>query len=125
MNAPVSISEKDAVDCAGLTVTPVSTVLGAEISGLDLTQPLTPEIVAAIRAALLRHEDADPGPARGRGQDAAERSAGSGEGARISGPLPLDAERHRVLGQSRHAALRHSGLLAAGADRRARDDQGR
>ncbi len=56
MNAPVSISEHDAALYAGLTVTPAGTVLGAEISGLDLTQPLTPEIVAAIRAALLRHK---------------------------------------------------------------------
>ena len=56
MNAPVSISQADAIDHAGLTVTPVSTVLGAEISGLDLTQPLAPEIVAAFRAALLRHK---------------------------------------------------------------------
>jgi taurine dioxygenase len=56
MNAPVAISEQDAIDYAGLTVTPVSTVLGAEISGLDLTQALRPEIVAAIRAALLRHK---------------------------------------------------------------------
>lgn len=56
MNAPVSISEAGAIDYAGLTVTPISTVLGAEISGLDLTRPLSPEIVAAIRAALLRHK---------------------------------------------------------------------
>ena len=56
MNAPVSISEHDAVDYAGLTVTPAGPVLGAEISGLDLTQELKPEIVAAIRAALLRHK---------------------------------------------------------------------
>jgi taurine dioxygenase len=56
MNAPVSISQDDAVDYAGLTVTPSGPVLGAEISGLDLTQELKPEIVAAIRAALLRHK---------------------------------------------------------------------
>lgn len=56
MNAPVSISEHDAAPHAGLTVQPVGTVLGAEISGLDLTRPLSPEIVAAIRAALLRHK---------------------------------------------------------------------
>lgn len=56
MNAPVSISQDDAVDYAGLTVTPAGPVLGAEISGLDLTQELKPEIVAAIRAALLRHK---------------------------------------------------------------------
>ncbi len=56
MNAPVSISEHDAALYAGLTVTPSGPVLGAEISGLDLTQDLKPEIVAAIRAALLRHK---------------------------------------------------------------------
>lgn len=56
MNAPVSISETDAALYAGLTVTPAGTVLGAEISGLDLSEPLKPEIVAAIRAALLRYK---------------------------------------------------------------------
>jgi len=53
MNAHAPIT---AADYAGLTVTPVSTVLGAEISGLDLRQPLTAEVVAGVRAALLRHK---------------------------------------------------------------------
>jgi taurine dioxygenase len=56
MNAHAPITAADAPDYAGLTVTPVSTVLGAEISGLDLRQPLTPEVVAGVRAALLRHK---------------------------------------------------------------------
>lgn len=56
MNAPVSISEQDAALYAGLAVTPAGTVLGAEIFGVDLRQPLKPEIVAAIRAALLRYK---------------------------------------------------------------------
>lgn len=56
MNAYAPITAADAPDYAGLTVTPVSTVLGAEISGLDLREPLTAEVIAAIRAALLRHK---------------------------------------------------------------------
>ena len=56
MNAHAPITAADAPDYAGLTVTPVSTVLGAEISGLDLREPLTAEVIAAIRAALLRHK---------------------------------------------------------------------
>ncbi len=56
MNAHAPIVADEVPDYAGLTVTPVSTVLGAEISGLDLREPLTPEVVAAIRAALLRHK---------------------------------------------------------------------
>ncbi|MDB5457863.1 MAG: Taurine dioxygenase, partial [Caulobacter sp.] len=58
MNAvtPVAAAEADDLDHAGLTVTPAGPVLGAEISGLDLRQPLAPEVVAAIRAALLRHK---------------------------------------------------------------------
>jgi taurine dioxygenase len=56
MNAHAPIAAANAPDYAGLTVTPVSTVLGAEISGLDLRQPLTPEVVAGVRAALLRHK---------------------------------------------------------------------
>lgn len=56
MNAHAPISVTGTPHYAGLTVTPVSTVLGAEISGLDLCQPLTTEVIAAIRAALLRHK---------------------------------------------------------------------
>lgn len=56
MNAPVSIQPQDAALYAGLTVIPAGPVLGAEISGLDLREDLKPEIVAAIRAALLRHK---------------------------------------------------------------------
>ena len=56
MNAHAPIAAVDTPDYAGLTVTPVSTVLGAEISGLDLRQPLAPDVVAAIRSALLRHK---------------------------------------------------------------------
>jgi taurine dioxygenase len=56
MNAHAPIVADEIPDYAGLTVTPVSTVLGAEISGLDLRRPLAPEVVAAIRSALLRHK---------------------------------------------------------------------
>jgi taurine dioxygenase len=56
MNAFTPITASEAPDYAGLTVTPAGPVLGAEISGLDLRQPLAPEIVAAIRTALLRHK---------------------------------------------------------------------
>ncbi|MGH1557486.1 hypothetical protein ACRAWD_05860 [Caulobacter segnis] len=74
--------------------------------------PIRDRREASVRQQGLH--DPDPGPARGRGQDAAGRSARPGEGAGISGPLPLDAERYRVLGQSRHPALRDPGLLAPG-----------
>jgi alkyl sulfatase len=37
-----------------LDVRPLSAHTGAEIAGLDISQPLEPEVVAAIRAALLR-----------------------------------------------------------------------
>lgn len=56
MNAFTPITASETPDHAGLTVTPAGTVLGAEISGVDLRQPLTPESVAAIRTALLRHK---------------------------------------------------------------------
>ena len=39
-----------------VTVTPTGPLLGAEISGVDLTQPLSPDDVAAIRDALLWHK---------------------------------------------------------------------
>lgn len=39
---------------AGIEVTPASGWIGAEISGVDLTAPLEPEVVSAIRTAWLR-----------------------------------------------------------------------
>jgi len=39
-----------------LTVTPVAGRIGAEIHGVRLSPDLTPEIVAAIRATLLKHK---------------------------------------------------------------------
>jgi Probable taurine catabolism dioxygenase len=41
---------------AEIIVAPISPVLGAEISGVDLRAPLSPEQVAAIRAAWLKHK---------------------------------------------------------------------
>ena len=40
---------------SSLTVTPLSTALGAQISGVDITQPLNPEQRDAIEQALLTH----------------------------------------------------------------------
>jgi len=59
MNAVTTIDLDNARDlyaAAGLTVTPAGPVLGAEISGVDLERPLSPEQVAAIRAALLQYK---------------------------------------------------------------------
>ena len=56
MNAFAPIAASETPDPSDLTVTPAGPVLGAEISGVDLRQPLAPEVVAAIRAALLRHK---------------------------------------------------------------------
>lgn len=39
----------------GLTVTPLSPVLGAEISGLDITKDLTPDVVEEIRGIWREH----------------------------------------------------------------------
>ena len=39
-----------------LTITAEPAALGATVSGLDLHQPLAPELVEQIRAALLRHQ---------------------------------------------------------------------
>ena len=38
-----------------IRVEPVSPVIGAEVSGVDLSQPLAPDAVAAIRGALMTH----------------------------------------------------------------------
>lgn len=39
-----------------LTITPISSALGAQIDGLDLSQPLQAEHYAAIEQALLQHQ---------------------------------------------------------------------
>ncbi len=39
-----------------LAVQPISGALGAEIAGVDLARPLSPALVAEIRAALLEHQ---------------------------------------------------------------------
>ena len=38
---------------AGLELSPLTPTIGAEVSGVDLTKPLDPRTVAAMRAALL------------------------------------------------------------------------
>lgn len=40
----------------GLTIIPLSDVCGAEVAGIDITQPLTSEDAAAIEAAFNRHK---------------------------------------------------------------------
>ncbi|MDP1631505.1 MAG: TauD/TfdA family dioxygenase [Caulobacter sp.] len=37
----------------GLTLSPMTPTIGAEVEGIDLTRPLTPAIVSALRQALL------------------------------------------------------------------------
>ena len=44
------------MQCGGVTVTRVGVNLGAEISGVDLRQPLSDEAFDAIQAALVEHE---------------------------------------------------------------------
>ncbi len=39
----------------GFTVTPLSDALGAEIGGLDISEPLAPSVVEALRAAFHEH----------------------------------------------------------------------
>jgi taurine dioxygenase len=39
----------------GLTITPLTSVIGAEVSGVDLSQPLDPPTLGAVRQALLDH----------------------------------------------------------------------
>jgi alpha-ketoglutarate-dependent taurine dioxygenase len=43
------------VAAAELDVRAVTPIIGAEVHGLDLAHPLTPETVAGVRAALCRH----------------------------------------------------------------------
>src|SRR5689334_2267735 len=59
MNAVTPVDLHDAKDiyaAAGLAVTPAGPVLGAEIAGIDLERPLSPDQAAAIRTALLQYK---------------------------------------------------------------------
>jgi len=38
-----------------LTITPLSNSIGAEVSGTDLSEPISPEDLANIKQALLDH----------------------------------------------------------------------
>ena len=53
MASPAGGSTNSYVDL-GLDVCPASGHIGAEIAGVDLSRPLAPEVVAAIRAILLQ-----------------------------------------------------------------------
>jgi taurine dioxygenase len=48
MNKPVS-----GLQAASLAVSPLTPTIGAQVSGIDLSQPLAPETVEAVRTALL------------------------------------------------------------------------
>lgn len=56
MNAIVDRDRFETEVVEGLTFTPSGPVLGAEVSGLDLSQPLDPGAVAAIRGGLNRYK---------------------------------------------------------------------
>jgi len=56
MNAVVSQRTLSTEVAEGLTFAPAGPLLGAEVSGLDLTRPLSPDVVATIRGALTRYK---------------------------------------------------------------------
>ncbi len=56
MNAIARSPALGEYDFAGLGIEPLGPVLGAEVSGVDLREPLDGEVVAAIHAALLTHK---------------------------------------------------------------------
>ena len=49
------VEEREATEMAAIDVEPLSPYLGAEILGLDLSSPLPPDVVAAVRHALNTH----------------------------------------------------------------------
>ncbi|MDB5479147.1 MAG: taurine dioxygenase [Caulobacteraceae bacterium] len=53
MNKPASGLQAARLAPNPLTLAPLTPTIGAEVSVVDLSEPLEPDIVAAIRAALL------------------------------------------------------------------------
>jgi len=53
MNAPAEIKNAEAL---GLTIEPLSPNIGATIHGIDLSQPVSDELAATVRAALVDHK---------------------------------------------------------------------
>ena len=51
-----AIQDINETTTAGITVTPVAGHIGADITGVDIAEPLAPEQVDAIRDALHRHK---------------------------------------------------------------------
>ena len=43
------------VGARSISVTPQATGFGAEVAGLDLSEPLSPEILAEVKAAWASH----------------------------------------------------------------------
>src|SRR5262249_15834536 len=66
---------------------------------------------AALRQRLLRHPHRRAGAGRERG--GAAFPLRPHPEPQLPGPLPLEPERHRLLGQPLHPAPRHLGLLPA------------
>lgn len=58
MNKPLAFNQGKplATEAAGVTVTKAGVNLGAEISGVDLTRPLSEEQFKAVETALVEHE---------------------------------------------------------------------
>lgn len=62
---PKALAVETRAAALGLRVAPCGPVLGAEVAGLDLAEPIAPDLAAALRALLLRHKvlffrDLDP-----------------------------------------------------------------
>lgn len=56
MSANVAFANSPEAEAAAVEVLPVAGHIGAEIRGVDLRGPLADSVIAAIRAALLRHK---------------------------------------------------------------------
>ena len=52
-HSPVKVKPRGTM--SSITVTPIAGALGAEVGGIDLSHPLAPDDVAAMRRALLDH----------------------------------------------------------------------
>jgi hypothetical protein len=116
-----AILEVKKVEATGLSYSPLHPTIGAEVEGVDLSQPISDAVRDEIKAGLLhrahpsrdgrkdpmgrfRQASADRRPARRRKPRSIATDPRSLPQVGKSSAFPLEARLNRLLGQSRDCA---------------------